>query len=126
MVYQIECVVQEVCLAVNGCVSALKIKGTEGYLLKQGSEEYNVFCPENMPKKDESGGAGKIESGEQTVLLNAKDALNFKTTICYGIAQMLIQAKTSNAKVRLRFEEKDDSKIVCEKLNLSLTSITLI
>ncbi|MCQ2106210.1 MAG: hypothetical protein MJZ26_10510 [Fibrobacter sp.] len=118
MAYQIECVVQEVGLAVNGCVSALKIKGTEGYLLKQGGEEYNVFCP--------ISGDEKIESGEQTVLLNAKDVLNFKTAICYGIAQMLIQAKTSNTKVRLKFDEKDDSKIVCEKLNLSLTSIVLI
>lgn len=119
MVYQIECVIQEVELAVNGCVSALKIKGTEGYLLKQGSEEYNVFC---LVSDGEESELDKQES----LLLNVKNDLNFKTTICYGIAQTLVQAKISNTKVRLKFEEKDDSKIVCEKLELSLTSITLI
>lgn len=117
MVYQIECVVQEVEFE-NGRVKSLKIKGTEGYLLKQGSEEYNVFCPVSDD--------GKIQCGKQTGLQNAKDALNFKTTICYGIAQTLVQAKISNTKVRLKFEEKDDSKIVCEELELSLTSIALI
>lgn len=119
MAYQIECVVQEVGLAVNGCVSSLKVKGTEGYLLKQGSEEYNVFCPVSDD--------GKIQCGKQTGLQNAKDVLYLETP--NGIddtAQSLIQAKISNTKVRLKFDEKDDSKIVCDELKLTLTSITLI
>ncbi|MCL4100934.1 MULTISPECIES: hypothetical protein [unclassified Fibrobacter] len=132
MAYQIECVIQEVGLAVNGCVSSLKVKGTEGYLLKQGSDEYNVFCPEKMLEKNESCDDGKIESGKQTVLLNVKNDLNFKTTICYGIAQSLIQAKISNTKVRLKFEEPPSkSKSTagtsgCEKIEAKIISITLI
>lgn len=125
MAYQIECVIQEVELAVNGCVSALKIKGTEGYLLKQGSEEYNVFCPVSDD--------GKIQCGKPTDLQNAKDVLYLETP--NGIddtAQSLIQAKISNTKVRLKFEEPPSkSKSTadtsgCEKIEAKIISIALI
>lgn len=121
MVYQIECVVQEVELAVNCCVSALKIKGTEGYLLKQGSEEYNVFCPKKMPKKDEPSGNATI--------LNVGSILRFAVCPCYGIAQILTQSMTAKTKVRLHFKDfslKENGDEDSKYIELSLISITLI
>lgn len=119
MAYQIECVVQEVEFE-NGRVKSLKIKGTEGYLLKQGGEEYNVFCPEKMPKKDELSGNATIS--------NAGSILRFAVCPCYGIAQILAQSIAANTKVRLllndiSLKQKDDKD---KYIEVSLTSITLI
>lgn len=59
MSYKIECTIQEIEISLDGKVTGLKIKGTEGYLLKQGDDEYNVFCPKKMPeKRDENIGDG--------------------------------------------------------------------
>ncbi len=117
MAYQIECVVQEVEFE-NGRVKSLKIKGTEGYLLKQGSEEYNVFCPEKMPEKDELSG--------NVTILNVGSILRFAVCPCYGIAQILAQSITANTKVRLRLNDISLNEKDRKYIELSLTSITLI
>ncbi len=119
MAYQIECVIQEVEFE-NGRVASLKVKGTEGYLLKQGSDEYNVFCPEKMPKKDELSGNATI--------LNVGCILRFAVNPCYGTAQILAQSIAANTKVRLllndiSLKEKDDKD---KYIEVSLVSITLI
>lgn len=118
MAFQIECAIQEVEFDVEKIVS-LKIKGTEGYLLKQGGAEFNVFCP-------------VLENGERLCGKTAK-IFDVKELLCCGNdskekhCSVILQAKLVNAKVRLKFESINSKDADSgNKIFASLTSATLI
>lgn len=94
MSYKIECTIQEIEISLGGKVDSLKIKGTEGYLLKQGDNEYNVFCPEKMPEKE-------TKTSETALVLHAGSSLKLKPAADAACAQSLVQAKCADKKVKL-------------------------
>ena len=94
MSYKIECTIQEIEISLDGKVTGLKIKGTEGYLLKQGDDEYNVFCPEKMPEKE-------TKTSETALVLHAGSPLKLKPAADAACAQSLVQAKCADKKVKL-------------------------
>ena len=128
MSYKIECTIQEIEISLDGKVTGLKIKGTEGYLLKQGDDEYNVFCPEKMPEKE-------TETSETALVLHAGSPLKLKDAADAACAQSLVQAKSASKKVKLVIDADTgtgkgvDTGSVRETFNpesVNLKSITLL
>ncbi|MBR2058041.1 MAG: hypothetical protein IKC23_05000 [Fibrobacter sp.] len=119
MSYKIECVIQEIEISADGKVTGLKIKGTEGYLLKQGDNEYNVFCPEKMPEKE-------TKTSETALILHAASAIKLKTAADAACAESLVQAKCANKKVRLKIkiDTSKESLINPESLDVESVAIT--
>lgn len=91
---KIECVIQEIQYDEAENLTGLKITGSEGYLLKQGNKEYNVFCPKEMPQID----ATASMSAE---ILCAETPLKLNPALKAPLSQILVQAKCANKKVRL-------------------------
>ena len=128
MSYKIECVIQEIEISADGKVARLKVKGTEGYLLKQGDDEYNVFCPEKMPEKE-------TKTSETTLVLHAGSPLKLKKDADAACAQSLVQAKCADKKAKLVIdadtgtENSVDTGTVKETFNpesVNLKTITLL
>ena len=120
MSYKIDCTIQEIEISLDGKVTGLKIKGTEGYLLKQGDNEYNVFCPEKLPEKE-------TKTSETTLILHAASAIKLKTAADTVCAQSLVQAKCADKKVKLVIDAdtgKERETFNPESLNLK--SVTLL
>ncbi len=128
MSYKIEGIIQEIEIDATGKVLSLKIKGTEGYLLKQGDNEYNVFCPEKLPEKE-------TKTSETTLILHAASAIKLKTAADTVCAQSLVQAKCADKKVKLVInadtgkENSADTGTARETFNpesVNLKSVTLL
>ena len=128
MSYKIECTIQEIEISLDGKVTGLKIKGTEGYLLKQGDDEYNVFCPEKMPEKE-------TKTSETALVLHAGSSLKLKPAADAACAQSLVQAKCAEKKVKLVIDADTgtdkgaDKGSVRETFNpesVNLKSVTLL
>lgn len=120
MSYKIECTIQEIEISLDGKVTGLKIKGTEGYLLKQGDDEYNVFCPEKMPEKE-------TKTSETALVLHAGSPLKLKDAADAACAQSLVQAKCADKKVKLVIDAdtgKERETFNPESVNLK--SVTLL
>ena len=115
MSYKIECVVQELEFK-DGKIASLKVKGTEGFLLKLGDEEYNVFCPEKMP--------GECDSCADVKIANVKKGLELKTAVEGFQAEMLVKVKMQDKKVRLKFDVDSGTCVPC--LNGNLISVSLL
>jgi hypothetical protein len=107
MSYKIECTVQEIELDISGKITGLKILGTEGYSLKQGEEKYNVFCPTNMPQKD--------DAPVSVLVLSTKTMLQWKTSPAIDLHSFLMQAKCAGKKVRLEIDV-DSKNIIFRKI----------
>ena len=106
MSYKIECVIQEMLCDAFGKLTGLKIKGADGYLLRQNGKEYNVFCPEKMPEKDNP-------SSCNAVFFSADTMLSLVNPANADLSQILTQAKCANKKVRLEIDKagiENDSK----------------
>ncbi|WP_407449348.1 hypothetical protein [Fibrobacter sp.] len=119
MSYKIECTIQEIEISLDGKVTGLKIKGTEGYLLKQGDGEYNVFSPDTMPQKD--------GSGVNAFVLHAEMELNINGVVGGDLFSVLIQAKSAGRKIKL--EINADTGTVREGFApkaVKLTSISVL
>ena len=120
MSYKIEGIIQEIEIDATGKVLSLKIKGTEGYLLKQGDNEYNVFCPEKLPEKE-------TKTSETALVLHAGSPLKLKPAADSACVQSLVQAKCADKKAKLVIDA--DTGTVRETFNpesLNLKSITLL
>lgn len=120
MSYKIECTIQEIEISLDGKVTGLKIKGTEGYLLKQGDGEYNVFCPEEFPEK-------VTKTSETALVLHAGSPLKLKDAADAACAQSLVQAKCADKKVKLVIDAdtgKERETFNPESVNLK--SVTLL
>lgn len=128
MSYKIECTIQEIEISLDGKVTGLKIKGTEGYLLKQGDDEYNVFCPEKMPEKE-------TKTSETALVLHAGSPLKLKPAADAACAQSLVQAKCADKKVKLVIDadtgkescaDTDTARETFNPESVHLKSITLL
>jgi len=118
MSYKIECVIQELQCDASGKLTGLKIKGSDGYLLKQGDKEYNVFCPDNMP-----GQTANSFVGVQVLSVDAE--LSFAGSVSMGLSQILAQAKYTNKKVRLIVNQKKGVKNITPK-TLEVEQISIL
>ena len=128
MSYKIEGIIQEIEIDAIGKVLSLKIKGTEGYLLKQGDNEYNVFCPEKLPEKE-------TKTSETALVLHAGSPLKLKPAADSACAQSLVQAKCADKKAKLVIdadtgkENSADTGTARETFNpesVNLKSVTLL
>lgn len=124
---------------IEGTVSELsfdekvfKIKGSEGYSLKQGEKKYNVLCPEDMPKEGGTFVALVLspdfkfpiidDSGETTNKDLLLTAFNFgkrvKISISLEIADL--QNGIDLQKLKEEIEKAKPNKSECQKICLSL------
>lgn len=94
MSYKIEGIIQEMQCDAFGKLTGLKIKGSDGYLLKQGDKEYNVFYPEEMPSREDT-------ASKNALIVSAETELSFASTLDVALHQILVQAKCVNKKIRL-------------------------
>ncbi len=119
MSYKIEGIIQEIEIDSTGKEVSFKIKGTEGYQLKQGDDEYNVFCPEKLPEKE-------TKTSETALILHAGSPLKLKPAADAACAQSLVQAKCANKKVRLKIkiDTSKESLINPESLDVESVAIT--
>lgn len=113
--YKIECVIQELTRNVSGKSVEIKIRGVEGYLLKQKDKEYNVFCIDPIPDKRHIGDAN-VAYADGILPVDALDE---------NVIQILVQAKCANKKIRLEMEkmEKNDNG---EMLPCTIQSISIL
>lgn len=103
MSWKIECIVKEMKLDASGNIVELQIKGTEGYLLKRGGEEYNVFC-----------------DGSTSLLCDINTHIRLNQ-IHVSLVPLLTQIMYSGKSVRLEFEN-----ITQDLSNATLQSVTLL
>lgn len=120
MIYKIEGVIQEMLFDASGNMTGLKIKGTEGYLLKQGEKEYNVFSPVEMPQSNTA-------ASMSAEILCAETPLKLNPALKAPLSQILVQAKCANKKVRL--EIYGDSGTIRESIDpnkINIRSIAIL
>ena len=92
MSYKIEGIIQEMWCDASGKMIGLKIKGSEGYMLKQGDKEYNVFCSGEMPQKEDS-------SSKNALIFNVDTMLSFTNSADSALLHVLAQVKCANRKI---------------------------
>ena len=103
MPWKIECVIKEMKPNASGNMVELQVKGAEGYLLKQGGKEYNVFC---------DGLTAQLCDINTQIQLNQIHA---------SLVPLLTQIVCSGKSVRLEFEN-----IAQDLPNMKLQSVTLL
>lgn len=116
MSYSIECVIRKLEIDASGSLSKLEVKGCEGYLLKQGDKEYNVFCEENL---------------KQAFYFEISIPFHWPSGLNDPRVPFLIQASCANKRVRLTItidkqDNEKDKDLIIGSLLAKLSSIALI
>ena len=110
MSWKIECVVCELKIYPSGVLKSLCLRGCEGYLLKQGDKEYNVFC----------------DSGSENCLYFSVEKEIDLPSLCPDVLSLLTKAMFANKKIRLEFNLGKTPKEKTDISDLSLVHVILL
>lgn len=110
--YVIEGTVTEITSTKNECI--FKIAGTDGYAIKQGDKNYNILCPEEMPKKEKYFTSFIFSQDIHFIINNNNDALLVAYT---NSKKVKLLVKTRIAKANETDENNNSETRKCIKVS---------